>query len=296
MHRGSAAAWARNCAGESVSTPLAAESTPPPRTGPGVLVPILSYHQTGTQPPPGSPCRELVMPPRKLGLQLATLRAAGWRGLSLRELAPYLRKEKKGKVFGITFDDGYENNLTCALPILTSLGFTATVFVVSRQVGGTNEWDRAHGVRPTRIMDLDQLRAWEAAGMEIGAHTRTHPVLTDCDCATAQAEICGSKADLEAALGHPIVSFSYPHGLFSRAHVEAVRAAGFEFAVTTRMAKARDDDDFLKLPRLSVLADDSTFRFHLRVATRLPERLARARNRLAGGRSAQAFMMGDRIS
>lgn len=255
-------------------------------------IPILSYHQTDEQPPTGSPYRSLVLPPRHLGAQLATLHALGWRGLSLRDLAPYLRKEKRGKVFGITFDDGYENNLTYALPVLKWLGFTATVFVVSGQLGGSNEWDRPHGVRPARIMDLGQLRSWEAAGMDVGAHTRTHPVLTSCDRATAEAEILGSKADLEAALGRPVTSFSYPHGLYSQADVEAVRTAGFDFAVTTRMAKVRDEDDSLMLPRLSVQADESTLRLVVRVATGLPERVARAKRALAGRSSPQAVVSG----
>jgi peptidoglycan/xylan/chitin deacetylase (PgdA/CDA1 family) len=262
------------------------------RSSPPASIPILSYHQTGTQPPRGSPYRALVLPPRKLALQLGVLHALGWRGLALRDLAPYVRREKHGKVFGITFDDGYENNLTCALPILTSLGFTATVFVVSGQMGGTNEWDRPHGIRPARIMDLDQLRTWEAAGMDIGAHTRTHPVLTSCDHATAEAEIRGSKTDLESALGHPIASFSYPHGLFSRAHVETVRAAGFEFAVTTRMAKVREEDDVLQLPRLSVLADESIPRLVLRMTTGFPERLARVKRAVASRSSPQAAIPG----
>lgn len=251
-------------------------------------IPILSYHQTKTPPPRSTPFRALVLPPRKLALQFATLHAFGWRGLSMRDLAPYLRGEMQGKVFGITFDDGYENNLACALPIIRGLGFTATVFVVSRQVGGANEWDRAHGVPPARIMSLDQLRTWEAAGMEVGAHTRTHPVLTSCDRATAEAEIRGSKLDLESALGHPVTSFSYPHGLFSLAHVEAVRTAGFEFAVTTRVAKVCEGDDFLQLPRISVLADDSTLRFVLRVGTGLPERLARTKQLMVSRKSSPA--------
>src|SRR4051812_45897442 len=214
MHSESSVSWGIPFARKGVCAP----ETPSTRTSPHGPIPILSYHQTGEQPPRGSPYRELVLPPRKFALQLGALHAMGWRGLGLRDLAPYLRRERLGKVFGITFDDGYENNLTCALPILTSLGFTATVFVVSGQLGGTNEWDRPRGVRPARIMDVDQMRTWEAAGMEIGAHTRSHPVLTSCDRQTAEAEIHGSKADLESVLGHAISSFSYPHGLFGDAH------------------------------------------------------------------------------
>src|SRR3954468_17188001 len=87
---------------------------------------ILSYHQTRRPPPRGVPVRTLVLPPWRFALQLRTLKALGWTGLSMRDLEPYLRGEKAGKVFGITLDDGYLNNFEHALPVLRDIGFTAT--------------------------------------------------------------------------------------------------------------------------------------------------------------------------
>lgn len=105
-------------------------------------IPILMYHQIDVPPPSGTPLRGLVVSPGSFDRQMLLLKLLGYRGLSMRDLEPYLKGEKKGKVVGITFDDGYQNNLHNALPILKKFGFTATCYAVSGMIGGTNSWDQ----------------------------------------------------------------------------------------------------------------------------------------------------------
>jgi peptidoglycan/xylan/chitin deacetylase (PgdA/CDA1 family) len=225
------------------------ENCPSPRRAP---IPILSYHQTDIAPPRGTPYRGLVIPPARFARQMRVLRALGYRGLSMKDLAPYLRGDRSGKVVGITIDDGYVNNFEHALPILQSAGFTATSFVVSGQLGGSNVWDASIGIAPARLMNVPQLRAWLDAGMDVGAHTRNHVDLTECDPVRARAEIVQSRQDLEQALGMPIRSFCYPYGAYREEHVEMARAAGFELATTSDSARVRWDTDLLRLPRVTV--------------------------------------------
>lgn len=225
------------------------ENYPSPRRAP---IPILSYHQTDIAPPRGTPFRGLVMPPARFARQMRALRALGYRGLSMQDLAPYLRGERRGKVVGITIDDGYVNNFEHALPILQSVGFTATSFVVSGQLGGTNVWDASIGIAPARLMNVHHLRTWLDAGMEVGAHTRNHVELPACDPVRARTEIVQSREDLEQALGVPIRSFCYPYGAYREEHVEMARTAGFELATTSDCARARWDTDLLRLPRVTV--------------------------------------------
>jgi peptidoglycan/xylan/chitin deacetylase (PgdA/CDA1 family) len=170
----------------------------------------------------------------------------------MQDLAPYLRGDRSGKVVGITIDDGYVNNFEHALPILQSAGFTATSFVVSGQLGGSNVWDASIGIAPARLMNVPQLRAWLDAGMDVGAHTRNHVDLTECDPVRARAEIVQSRQDLEQALGMPIRSFCYPYGAYREEHVEMARAAGFELATTSDSARVRWGTDLLRLPRVTV--------------------------------------------
>ncbi|MBL0422725.1 polysaccharide deacetylase family protein [Ramlibacter sp. AW1] len=215
-------------------------------------IPILSYHQTDALPKRGVPFRSLVLPPARFARQMRALHRLGWRGVSLRELEPYLRGEKTGKVVGITLDDGYVNNYLHALPVLRELGFTATSFVVSRQVGGSNVWDRSIGVPDAPLMDLAQLRGWIDAGMEVGAHTCNHVDLPTCDAGRAHDEITHCKDELEHLLGCEVRSFCYPYGRYRPEHVEMARDAGYAMATSSDSRRAPAGSDLLCLPRISV--------------------------------------------
>jgi peptidoglycan/xylan/chitin deacetylase (PgdA/CDA1 family) len=238
---------------------------------------ILAYHQVADAPDDPPPYHLQVLPPRQFAMQLGTLHALGWRGLSLRDLEPYLRGEKTGKVFGITLDDGYRNNFENALPVLRTLGFSATCFMVSGMQGGTNAWDLGRGIAPVPLMDRDQLRAWVDAGMEIGSHTRQHVNLRECDEERAWDEIHGARQELEQALGSEVTSFSYPHGLYTARDTELVQRAGYRLATTVATARAADGDDPLQLPRVSVDRTDSLAYVVARVVTPMEEWRTRLR-------------------
>jgi peptidoglycan/xylan/chitin deacetylase (PgdA/CDA1 family) len=111
------------------------------------------------------------------------------------------------------------------------------------------------GAPPRVMMSAEQVRRLARAGMEIGAHTRTHPILTRIPDAEAQAEIEGSRADLERHAEAPVRSFAYPNGRPSRdygpQHVEMVRRAGFSCAVSTSWGRADRDADPYQLPRIT---------------------------------------------
>jgi peptidoglycan/xylan/chitin deacetylase (PgdA/CDA1 family) len=142
-------------------------------------IPILMYHNIG-EPPEGARLRALYVRTGAFGRQMMLLKLLGYRGLSMSEAMPYIRGEKTGKVVAITFDDGYLDTLELALPVLNTFGFSATCYVVSGRTGQYNDWDAAELKVQKKLMSDEQIRAWQAAGMEVGAHTRTHPRLTKC--------------------------------------------------------------------------------------------------------------------
>jgi peptidoglycan/xylan/chitin deacetylase (PgdA/CDA1 family) len=235
-------------------------------------VPILTYHQVDAPPRRGVPYRSLVVSPATFGRQLGLLKALGYQGLSMSALEPYLRGDKTGKVVGITLDDGYANNLQHALPVLQRLGFSATCYVVSRQVGGLNIWDRGKGVPPKPLMDAGQLKAWVAGGQEVGAHTRNHVDLLQADDATAREEIAGCRRDLEQLLDTEVRHFCYPYGFHRPEHAAMVREAGYATATTTQRARTQASDDLFALPRVPVLRTTSRPVLWLKVATGYEDR------------------------
>jgi peptidoglycan/xylan/chitin deacetylase (PgdA/CDA1 family) len=238
-------------------------------------IPILMYHQIDTPPARGTPMRGMVVSPRRFAAQMGLLRCMGYRGLSMSELMPYLTGERRGKVVGITFDDGYRNTLEHALPILKARGFTATCYAVSRKLGGCNDWDAALGVPQKPLMTAAELAAWVAAGMEVGAHTRHHVDLSALPDDEARVEIEQSRGELENAIQAPVRHFCYPYGRFLPQHVDMVRTAGFATAVTVRRGRAEGADDLLQLPRVLVAQATHLAQFALKLWTGYEDRRGR---------------------
>lgn len=216
-------------------------------------VPILTFHQIAQAPQKGSGFRSLSVAPTDFQSQMAFLHALGYQGLSMTALQPYLRGERSGKVFGITFDDGYLNNLTDALPTLQWHGFSSTCYVVSGMLGRTNSWDKDNGVPPSDLMAEQHLRQWIAGGQEIGAHTRHHVRLSTVDAATCEDEIMVCKTELEQLTGSAVEHFCYPYGVFGPEQVDMVQQAGYLSATTTRRGRCHAGDSMLALPRVPVL-------------------------------------------
>lgn len=235
-------------------------------------IPILMYHQIEVAPPKGAAFRSLYVSPGDFARQMAFLNLLGYRGLSMSALMPYLKGKRTGKVVGITFDDGYLNNLTNALPVLGRYGFSSTCYVVSQQLGKTNEWDREVGIAQTPLMDVSQIRQWLAGGQEVGAHTRHHVRLTQTDAATCIEEISLCKAELENMTGSPVRHFCYPYGEYAANHVAMAQAAGFASVTTTQRSRCLAQEDVMQLPRVPVVRSTSLASLWLKVATRYEDR------------------------
>ncbi|OYU43323.1 MAG: polysaccharide deacetylase [Burkholderiales bacterium PBB4] len=235
-------------------------------------IPILTYHQIADAPPKGAPYRSLYVSPGDFSRQMAFLAKLGYRGLSMSDLQPYLRGACSGKVVGITFDDGYLNNLTHALPVLREYGFSSTCYVVSGLLGKTNVWDLGLGIAQVPLMTASQLQQWVAGGQEVGAHTRSHVHLSAVSEEQGLAEIAHSQLDLEAHDGLRARHFCYPYGDFDSNTLRLVAGAGFETATTTRRSRCIAGDSFLELPRVPVLRSTTRLLLWLKLATRYEDR------------------------
>jgi peptidoglycan/xylan/chitin deacetylase (PgdA/CDA1 family) len=228
---------------------------------------ILTYHQIDAAPPPPAAFRSLYVAPASFAKQMRWLKGLGYRGVSMRELMPYLRGEKVGKVVGLTFDDGYCNNLQHALPVLQELGFTATCYVMSQLLGQTNVWDIENGVQQADLMTAAQIRQWAQAGMEIGAHTQTHCKLPHTPDDVAMRQIADCRADLAELLGEPVAHFCYPYGLYEARHAVMAQDAGYQSATTTQRGKVHVGSDLFQLRRIPVVRSTYMPQFLLKLLT-----------------------------
>ena len=108
---------------------------------------------------------------------------------------------------------------------------------------------------PALMMQPEQVRRIHTLGMDIGAHTVTHPILTRIGADAARDEMARSKSELERMIGEPIDLFAYPNGVpeqdYVSEHVAMARDCGFKAAVSTSWAVASARSDRFQLPRFT---------------------------------------------
>jgi len=229
------------------------------------------YHNIG-RPPAGAKLRSLYVRERSFARQMGLLSLLGYKGLSMSDAMPYLVGEKTGRVVVITFDDGYLDTLESALPVLQKYDFTATCYAVSTFTEGYNYWDAANLGVNKPLMSADQLQHWVDSGMELGAHSRTHPFMTKCTDEELLAETAGCKQDLEQLVGRPVTQFCYPSGDYDERVSQAVKTAGFVAATTTRRGRAATGVDLFSLPRVLVAGHNPLYLFPIKLFTGYEDR------------------------
>ena len=226
---------------------------------------ILYYHRIADIPFADPRVDDWNVSPARFEQQIAAL--AGWAEIiPLLELPTRLQPDTPSRrpLVCLTFDDGYASFYTEALPILKKYRVPATVSVITSAVGLTgplpfDAWARRNACRVApevcRPMGWSELEACRASGLvSIGSHSHRH--LKGRECSTAQLieEAEESRAILTARLGEAR-TYAYPYGM-SRigyvppAYVEAVRACGYELAVTTDLGMAGVRSDSHLLPRI----------------------------------------------
>ncbi|MHC3470362.1 polysaccharide deacetylase family protein [Streptomyces sp. 7R007] len=236
---------------------------------PGPVPWVAMYHSVGDCS--DDPYRVTVTPER-FERQLAWLARRGLRGVSVAGLlTARARGEGRGLV-GLTFDDGYADFVTEALPVLGRLGFGATLFVLPGRLGGDNAWDPLGPRKP--LLTADGIRRAAEAGVEIGSHGLTHLDLTEVDDVTLKAETVESRTALEDLLGTPVDGFCYPYGSVDARAVAAVRDAGYRYACAIDPGPLTGP---LALPRVHVGQRDDSVRLFLK------HRLHRLRRRPVEG-------------
>lgn len=213
-------------------------------------VPILMYHHVSSVSE-ATPLKSLFVSPRVFDLQMKVLSFFGYQGKSMRELLPYLDGKKEGKVFGITFDDGYKDVLENALPILNKYGFSSTCYVVSDEVGNYNRWDEGYKDRHN-LMDIPDLNTWLNSGQDIGVHTATHVSLLNLQESRYTEEILNPKTKLENFFpGRQFQDFCYPYGDFTPNVVNFIeQSRAYKTATTTVRGVAKAGDNALLLSRV----------------------------------------------
>lgn len=200
----------------------------------------------------------LCTSPERFQAQMRYLKLRRLRGVSVQELLQEMALGTAKGLVGLTFDDGYEDFLHNALPVLEEHGFSATLFVLG-SLPRENHWDyHISSGPPIKLLGAEAVREVAARGIEVGSHGMSHPRLSGLKPALLEDEVSGSRQVLSEVLGEVVQGFCYPYGNTDRAAIQAVRRAGYAYACTVTERPERNVYD---LPRIPISERDSLPRF-----------------------------------
>lgn len=230
-------------------------------------VPVLYYHKID-RPDPKAQEKGLFVRPRAFDRQMNLLKLLGYKSITPEDLMKALEGEKTlpKKPVLITFDDGYRDNYTHALPILKKYGFRATIFVTASHVGKFTALSTdCSETLPAQLLNWEEIRALEQEGMTIASHTSSHRRLTNLQEEEIRREFNESKRLLEEGLGHPVSFLSYPFGSFNAKVERLARECGYRAAFTTIPGKIHCSTNLFALKRIRVSSHTHLLRFIRRI-------------------------------
>lgn len=247
------------------------------------MFPILMYHSISSSA--SSEFRAFSALAEHFEEHISFIQERGYRFWTVSGLLDALKRDPEvaQNAVVITFDDGFQDFYSAALPVLMKHGATATLYVVTGSVGGTSTWLLKSGEGSRRMLDWRQLTEIRDLGIEIGAHTITHPQLDCIPASQAKEEITGSKHALEDKLGIAVRSFAYPYGFYNKPVRGFVDEAGYDCACAVRYAMSSAADDRFALSRHIVRHGAGDMRIGALLEGRpplLPLMVDRARSRI----------------
>jgi peptidoglycan/xylan/chitin deacetylase (PgdA/CDA1 family) len=185
---------------------------------------ILMYHSVAD-----NPSDPHALHPDRFEAQMAKLVAQNRSLVDLPQAVGHLSKWTFRSDLALTFDDGYQDFLLNAAPVLKRYQLPATVFVPTGLLGETAVWDSYDKTKA--LLDWDELAEVQRLGFGVASHTISHPRLTECDETRLEYELRGSLDQLKERLPEVVPLLSYPGGFFGLREMRAARAAGYSGAV-----------------------------------------------------------------
>lgn len=228
---------------------------------------FLSYHSVTEDGPP-----YLSLRPRTFERQLDLLAGKGFRSGGKPDLERLAAGERApGRRAYLTFDDGFLDTYTTAMPLMAERGYAGIVFVLPRHLesGAALEWPEVAGEakrRPQLMRSLDWGMAEQLAeaGWEIGSHTLTHARLTTLSDAALRQELLDSRRLIADRLGRCDL-LAYPFGAWDERVAAAAAAAGYAFAFSLPFAQQLRATP-LSIPRVMVDDRDVSWRFRAKLS------------------------------
>jgi peptidoglycan/xylan/chitin deacetylase (PgdA/CDA1 family) len=204
-------------------------------------VPVFAYHRIDNVVPKDRIGSELTLRPAQLESELRALQARGIRAVTASELIDRLaHHEPVDHLAVLTFDDGYADAATEALPLLEKYGAKATFYVILHTIGTPNH------------LTWSDIRAMMHAGMEIGAHGTDHLDLSRMSKNEQTWQVTHVLDGIARYTGVRPRTYAYPSGRYNPATLAVMHAAGIEAAFTMKYGFVRSLQEPYRMPRVRI--------------------------------------------
>jgi peptidoglycan/xylan/chitin deacetylase (PgdA/CDA1 family) len=232
---------------------------------------VLMYHMISEHLPKNkSKFNRLRVKPNEFEKQLNWLSKNGFQSFTLSELIDLEEVPEKSVV--ITFDDGYEDNFSKALPLLKKYGFKATIYIVLNRFDQNWATDKdlnqsSNELNSEKMLSNEQIKEMTDSGLiEIGSHTLDHANLPKLSNEEKIIQIKESKEKIEEIFDITCNSFAYPFGFFDKDSIKIVEEISYSNATTT-VNGVFDKTKYsnFEIPRIMVSGRQGLFSFILKM-------------------------------
>lgn len=227
-------------------------------------IPILMYHKIPNTPI-DSP-HKIFVTKDNFKRSIGWLKFLGFQTLTFSELSAFRKGQKDFSHFPtkpliLTFDDGYQDNITNADPILKTCHFKAQIFLLADPNINSNIWDQ--NSESTTSKDLlvsgKDRQQWNKTNFEIGSHGLNHKRMPPMTSSEKMFELTESKQQLESEFLKPINVFAYTFGDTNSECASACEAAGYEYGLNTDTGGLLIEENPYSIFRVNIFPDESLF-------------------------------------
>jgi peptidoglycan/xylan/chitin deacetylase (PgdA/CDA1 family)/glycosyltransferase involved in cell wall biosynthesis len=233
-------------------------------------IPILMYHKVPDLPI-DSKHRVFVIK-KNFNKHLRFFAMRGLTAITFKDYEAYAAGERPvslfpKKPFILTFDDGYANIISNVLPLTEKYRFKGVLFLLGDFSVTANFWDKDEAVSSAQLMTTADKAEFVNRGWEIGAHTMSHPHLTEINDEKVKFELTQSRKNIEEVLGTRVISFAYPFGSRNEKVKQFVEEAGFTFGISTDSGGITIEEDRFDVFRVNIFPEDGLFKMYKKTSS-----------------------------
>jgi len=225
-------------------------------------IPVLMYHKIPDQDLDS--VHKIFVTKSRFEKHLRFFKFWGFKTLNFSELQEFAQAKKPAHLFPnkpliLTFDDGYEDNLKNADPLLKKYKFNAQVFLLADPTITHNHWDENNPDKADKIMTQDQRKKWSHSAFAVGSHGCKHERLTEMSDQDALQELTQSKKSLTLEFNQNVNVFAFTYGDIDQRSAGFAEAAGYDFAVNTDRGGLFLTDEPFSIFRVNIFPHETYF-------------------------------------